>query len=200
MTTLPKTRSEARKLNSPHYFTGKPCKHGHISFRYTLKGVCGECSRLYSIKSFKEDPDRIKENKKRYSIANRDKERARCKKWRELNVEKYKESQKKWESRNAEKRRLMASHRRAMIAKAGGTYSIEQIQEMLNSQGYTCADANCNKSLTNGYHIDHIIPLCKGGSNYISNIQCLCQKCNTSKGSKMPNEWEEYKKKVMYEK
>lgn len=198
MKSLPKSRSEAKELNSPHYFTGKPCKNGHVSFRYTLKGGCGECSRLYAAKSLREDPERIKANKEKYSKANRCKERARCKSWRESNKDKYKESQRNWEKNNGEKRRLMASHRRAAIAKAGGVYTIDQIHEMLINQNYICADQHCESSLRDGYHIDHIVPLCKGGSNYISNIQCLCQRCNTSKGGKMPSEWEEYKAKVLH--
>jgi len=198
MKHLPKTRSEAINLNSTHYFTGKPCKNGHVDKRRTAKGVCLSCSKDFAKKKRGENPELMRERCRKWAESNRDKSRESSKNWRDNNKDKYKQSQRQWEEKNGEKRRLMASHRRAMIAKAGGTYSIEQIHEMLGVQGYVCADSHCGKSLDDGYHIDHIIPLCKGGSNYISNIQCLCQGCNTSKGGKMPSEWEEYKAKVMY--
>jgi 5-methylcytosine-specific restriction endonuclease McrA len=41
-TNLPKTRAEAKATGAKHYFTGEPCKHGHIAPRKT-KGACVEC-------------------------------------------------------------------------------------------------------------------------------------------------------------
>jgi len=41
-TNLPKTRSEAKAVGAAYYFTGDPCKHGHIAPRKT-KGSCVEC-------------------------------------------------------------------------------------------------------------------------------------------------------------
>jgi 5-methylcytosine-specific restriction endonuclease McrA len=41
-TNLPKTRSEAKAAGAKYYFTGDPCKHGHIAPRKT-KGSCVEC-------------------------------------------------------------------------------------------------------------------------------------------------------------
>jgi 5-methylcytosine-specific restriction endonuclease McrA len=42
MDNLPSTRAEAKKTGSKYYFTGQPCKHGHIAPRKT-KGACVEC-------------------------------------------------------------------------------------------------------------------------------------------------------------
>lgn len=38
-------REEAARLGQLRYFTGKPCKYGHISQRYTVSGACITCLR-----------------------------------------------------------------------------------------------------------------------------------------------------------
>jgi len=42
---LPKTRAEAKATGAKYYFTGDPCKHGHIAPRKT-KGACIECLKV----------------------------------------------------------------------------------------------------------------------------------------------------------
>lgn len=42
----PKNRNEAMLRGKKHYWTGKPCKRGHIAGRYINNGVCMECRRL----------------------------------------------------------------------------------------------------------------------------------------------------------
>jgi 5-methylcytosine-specific restriction endonuclease McrA len=44
-TNLPKTRAEAKATGAKYYFTGDPCKHGHIAPRKT-KGACIECLKV----------------------------------------------------------------------------------------------------------------------------------------------------------
>lgn len=44
-TKLPKTRAEAKAQGAAYYFTGAPCKHGHVAPRKT-KGACVECLKL----------------------------------------------------------------------------------------------------------------------------------------------------------
>jgi len=42
---MPTTRAEAKKTGSKYYFTGQPCKHGHVAPRKT-KGACVECLKV----------------------------------------------------------------------------------------------------------------------------------------------------------
>jgi len=41
--------------------------------------------------------------------------------------------------------------------------------------------AMCNTLVDHRYHIDHILPLHRGGSNRKANLQCLCLDCHTNK-------------------
>lgn len=43
--TLPKSRAEAKATGAKYYFTGEPCKHGHVAPRKT-KGACVECLKI----------------------------------------------------------------------------------------------------------------------------------------------------------
>lgn len=44
--------------------------------------------------------------------------------------------------------------------------------------------AYCHTILNEDAEVDHIVPLARGGSNWPSNLQWLCQGCNLSKGAK----------------
>jgi hypothetical protein len=43
----PMERKTAFQLGLRKYFTGRPCRHGHMSERYTLSGGCIECLTNY---------------------------------------------------------------------------------------------------------------------------------------------------------
>lgn len=47
---LPRSMSEALANGATYYFTGEPCRHGHIQPRYTKGGRCYWCARQSSAK------------------------------------------------------------------------------------------------------------------------------------------------------
>ena len=69
-TNLPKTREEAKKTGSKYYFTGQPCKHGHIAARKT-KGACVECLKVEWVKSNETRADYFREYNKREDTKDR---------------------------------------------------------------------------------------------------------------------------------
>lgn len=48
LSTLPATPKKAKQVGSNIYFTGRSCKHGHITYRYTYDKICSTCSKLKS--------------------------------------------------------------------------------------------------------------------------------------------------------
>ena len=44
--SLPKSLKEAKIAGSHVYFTGIPCKHGHVSYRYVADRICAECVKI----------------------------------------------------------------------------------------------------------------------------------------------------------
>ena len=42
----PKSRAEAKVINSVHYCTGRPCINGHVDLRFTSTCACRSCLRL----------------------------------------------------------------------------------------------------------------------------------------------------------
>lgn len=72
--------------------------------------------------------------------------------------------------------------RHARKLNALGTFTIREWEEKKKEFDYCCAICGTDEAkLTK----DHIIPLTKGGSNFISNIQPLCQSCNSRKGNRL---------------
>lgn len=60
------------------------------------------------------------------------------------------------------------------------------VEEMYNSQKGLCWW--CGKPLPEDFHIDHRVPLARGGTNDPGNLCCACPECNIAKHDKMP--WE----------
>lgn len=79
-------------------------------------------------------------------------------------------------------------HKRKAQKKAvEGSYTSQQLQEQLQRQRSRCY--YCKVKLGDLYHVDHIVPLSKDGTNNIDNIVLACPPCNLHKSAKLLHEW-----------
>ena len=73
-------RKVAKLQGLSHYFTGKPCKYGHLSKRLTLDGGCLECCRIKGKNRRLDNFDRVNEISRNWILRNPEKIKARDKK------------------------------------------------------------------------------------------------------------------------
>jgi hypothetical protein len=68
---LPKTRVAAERAGSKEYFTGEPCKRGHIAARSTSKSDCVECVRLRDAQRRAEKGDELRAYRRAWGEENK---------------------------------------------------------------------------------------------------------------------------------
>ncbi len=168
-----------------------------------LRHLDPEKARATSAKYRRSNPEKRRAAVKRWRAANPDKvremaRRARLKrdpaateksrrKW--LAVPENKASRsvsiKAWRAANPDKSRAITRNRRARIAGAQGAHTAADLKEILEAQGHRCAYCRADLRKT-AKHVDHIVPLARGGSNGRANLQYLCAPCNQAKNAKDP--------------
>jgi 5-methylcytosine-specific restriction endonuclease McrA len=60
-------------------------------------------------------------------------------------------------------------------------------QAVIERDGHVCG--YCHRA-ADPVHIDHVVPLSRGGDNSLDNLIVACDRCNISKGNLTPSEWE----------
>lgn len=78
-------------------------------------------------------------------------------------------------------KRISNFKRRALTLAAEGSHTVEDVLDLKISQNNRCF--YCRNFLSD-YHVDHKIPLSRGGSNYKINLCIACPTCNMAKHNK----------------
>lgn len=86
------------------------------------------------------------------------------------------------------KHRLHQQKRRAQELQSVGCVTKADICLQLQSQKSKCWWCGA-KIIEDNFHVDHLIPLSRGGAHDVRNIVVSCPTCNLSKGAKLPQEW-----------
>jgi 5-methylcytosine-specific restriction endonuclease McrA len=109
--------------------------------------------------------------------------KARKKRYIEKYPEKYRESirlaMRRWRQKNKEKSRWNFRQYANRKRSALGKHTFEEWLSILEIYGKKCAKCYSTEKITQ----DHKIPLSKGGTNNIDNIQPLCWSCNSRKNA-----------------
>ena len=177
---------EAGKFNPKQIFCCRRCKgrnwrrnnrekireRGKIYYRKNRE-KCRERERIYYRNHYRKNREKCRERERIYREKNREKIREQHRDWREKNKEKVRE-----------RNRVKRHRRRAWKKGNGGSFTAQQIRELRKQSQGICRGYKREPHFVGeeALTIDHIIPLCKGGTNNIDNIQLLCLSCNCKKG------------------
>jgi len=167
-------REAAKAAGLTRYFTGKPCKSGHMEPRLVSSGDCAQCKKRHAAKLYRNNLEARKINRKKQYDNNKEIELTRAKIYKHNNPDKFK---------------AYNHARKARKLQVGGRYTAEDIANLLKNQDGLCVC--CKTDIRENYTVDHIIPISDTthSSNDPWNIQLLCGPCNMSKNNENPVTW-----------
>jgi hypothetical protein len=144
----------------------------------------------YNIKS--RDNVKRKASNKKWAENNKDKIKATQAKWYSNNKDVKLEKNKNWDKNNPDRKRSHARKRRALKNNAASDKYLDlDILSKYGSDCYLCKNAIDlsaprsigSKGWESSFHIEHVIPLSKGGNDTIENVRPSHGLCNLRKGS-----------------
>jgi 5-methylcytosine-specific restriction endonuclease McrA len=189
--SYPSNRADAKTTGAKYYFTGEPCKHGHVALRKT-KGSCVECLKVEWGKGnatrseyFKQynQSDAGKEAKKKYYAENKEAVIARA---NARPVEERRQHREKYKKQNPELYKAFVSVRKRRHKKATPPWVTPE-QKLKMRQLYLEA-MKLTKLTGERYVVDHIIPLINPevcGLHVPWNLQVMTQEKNLKKSNKI---------------
>jgi hypothetical protein len=153
------TRQDAISQGLARYFTGKPCKHGHIAERYTGNKTCCVCGNAGA--------NKVKQRDRTKYIQH-------AKDWNNRNPERIKEIHNKRNRANPARRNLLTANYRSAKDNRTPAWLTEVDYERI-ANVYKLATLQ-SKITGTTWHVDHIIPL-RGeyvsGLHVPSNLQAI---------------------------
>lgn len=138
------TLQEARRLGLKFYFTGVPCKNGHVCERIVNRRACLECHRIRDRRTKAHWYASLSSDRRTDLGRLR---RKRSYQWIAANRERYAEYKREWNNKNPEKGRAYRGERRARLLNAQPAWVDLQAIKVIYE---VCPE---------GYHVDHQIPL-----------------------------------------
>jgi hypothetical protein len=187
----PKTRKEAQAAGATHYFTGEPCKHGHVALRKT-KGSCIECLKIEWQQSAKTRTAYFAEYNKREEVKEAKSVWYEANKEQVINTAKTRPAEQlrayrnTWKENNKVQVRADTKARRRKHREATPSW-LSRKQKSEIRQLYQIA-ITMTQTTGEQYVVDHIVPLRSGtvcGLHVPWNLRVITREENLKKSNKM---------------
>jgi len=200
--SLPATVSQAREEKSLQYFTGRPCKFGHIKPRTTSNKTCMECHRQAQNRRYEKYPSIIKRKCREYRLRNLEKCKSRAKEYQQRTrterLAYYSARYIRKKDEIAEKVRAYRARRPGFANEVSKAYLTRKSRAMPwwvdRAEIRSIYAEAAQKTIETGvvYSVDHIYPL-KGktvcGLHVPWNLQIITKRDNCRKATKLPEDW-----------
>ncbi len=160
------------------------------SHKNGLKSACRVCTKgMYQEWFSSEEGRQYKQqyDKERH-WSNREVSLSKSKRWREANRLRHRELVRNWDKSNPALRREYDNRRRARLLNQLGQVSADIESNLFEQQRGLCY--YCQEMLNN-YHLEHKIPLSRGGLHDDENLCLSCAGCNLRKHTKTSEEFME---------
>ena len=147
---------------------------------------------------YEQHREQLLASRAQYLIDHREQERQRKRDFYLQNIQRLRNTargyQKEARRLYPERYRVKWAKRRAIEMNASGQFTPQDVLSLHEEQRGLCF--YCNTALNGQYHVDHKIPLSKGGTNWPNNLCLACQPCNDSKLNKTPEEFLIFRQKL----
>lgn len=148
------SRKEAKALGLKKYFTGKPCKRGHITERGATNAACYECARTHARTWAKANPKKHCAAVHAWQKANPEKIRTAAHTYRKANLEKELARSRTYHKTNSEK---YLAHKRTRDAHKLHATPIWACKKSIENIYAEAHQLTINTGIK--HHVDHIVPL-----------------------------------------
>lgn len=183
-------RELARRAGEPYYFTGRPCKHGHIAKRHTVDASCVECRWVFK-EGYREEAAQYARDRRASMTPDEKAEYdARQAEYRRNERLRNPEGVRARERVHGRLKRQRYPERKLAEVRARQAAKMQRTPPWADLQVIRDFYENCPE----GHEVDHIVPLrgkTVSGLHVIDNLQYLPKQDNRLKGNRFDDNWQE---------
>ncbi|MEJ7871707.1 MAG: HNH endonuclease [Rubrobacteraceae bacterium] len=189
---MSESNSSTKQCCSCEHFLSADCFYKCSAKKDGLAAMCKDCNREYQKKYRENNREYFRERNRKERAENPSLNAARTMRWRDKNRGPKAAMNKAWREANKGAQMEHWQRRRARKQQAQGSHTFNEVWRMAEDQGWLCG--YCEVPLFGVFHVDHILPLSRGGSDSWDNLAVTCKFCNLRKSTKNAEEYIEWLK------